>query len=76
MVYDLGVMINFDWGRWEEGSKMINDETFDFDTIDVPDKCKLITTIVRADRFSEGYLSGAFKSGVVLRILKAMERGL
>ena len=76
LVYELPVMVVFDWGRWKEGNRMLNDESFDFDTVDIPTKCKLITSIVRADRFSEGYLVSAFESGVILRILKSIERGL
>ena len=69
-------MVNFDWGAWKEGNDMLNDATFDFDNIDIPDKCRLITAVVRADRFSEGYLVACFESGLVLRILASIQRQL
>jgi len=74
IVYRLPTIINFDWGAWKKGRKMASDEGFDFDTIDLPTKCKLITAIVRNDRFCEGALVCAFESGLMLKILKSMEK--
>ncbi len=74
VVYDLPVIIDFNWGAWDEGRKMTDDEGFDFDSVDLFTKCKLITAIVRSDRFCEGALVSAFKSGLILKILKSMER--
>ena len=74
IVYSLPIMINFDWGAWEEGRKIASDENFDFDTLDISTKCKLITAIVRNDRFCEGALVSAFESGLILRILKSIEK--
>jgi hypothetical protein len=73
VVYNIPIAINFDWGEWEEGKEIINDETFDYDTIDIPTKCKIITTIVRADRFSEGFLVRCFESGLILKVLKSIK---
>jgi hypothetical protein len=36
-------------------------------------KRRLITLLVRSDRFNEGALISAFESGVILKILKALE---
>jgi hypothetical protein len=74
IVYDMPIIINFDWGGWNEGAEMASDESFNFDTIDLPTKCKMITGIVRSDRFDDGVLVGAFKDGVILRILKSIEK--
>ena len=68
------IMISFDWQSWVEGEKIANDETFDFDEIDILTKCKLITALVRNNRFCEGYLVGVFESGMVLKILKSIEK--
>ena len=76
LCYEIPVMVNFDWGAWKEGEKILRDPGFDYDLLDIPDKCRLITAIIRADRFSEGYLGWAFESGVVLRLLKSIEKGL
>jgi len=75
-VYDIPIIVSFDWGSWDEGRKIVNNEDFDYDTIDIPTKCKLITAFVRNDRFCDGVLIEVFESGVMLKILKSIERQL
>ena len=75
-VYDIPIIINFDWGSWDEGRKIASDEGFDFDTIDIPTKCKLITAFVRNDRFCDGALLEVFHSGLILKILKSIRKQL
>ncbi|MDR0262242.1 MAG: DUF6508 domain-containing protein [Sphingobacterium sp.] len=43
---------NLNWMNWDEGEQMLNDENFDFNSIDTLIKCKLMTAICRAERFS------------------------
>jgi hypothetical protein len=74
IVYKIPIIISFDWGSWDEGRRMLQDESFNFDSIDIPTKCKLISAIVRNDRFCEGALVSAFRSGEMLKILKSIER--
>jgi len=74
IAYEMPVIFDFDWMSWGEGSRMASDTTFDFDTIDIPEKCRVITGIVRNDRFCEGFLIRRFETGQVLRILKSIER--
>jgi hypothetical protein len=73
-VYAIPIIIDFDWASWDEGRKMASDEHFDLDTIDLVTKCRLITAIVRNDRFCEGALVSAFDAGLILRILKSIEK--
>jgi hypothetical protein len=72
--YSLPVMVVFNWGGWQQGRQILQDPAFDFDMIDVPDMCRLITSIIRTDRFSEGYLVAAFESGVIINILKSIRK--
>ena len=51
IVYYIPVIIRFDWGSWDVGRQIASDESFDFDSIDLVTKCKLITAIVRNERF-------------------------
>lgn len=74
IVYAIPIIINFDWGAWDEGRKIASDENFDFDSTDLLTKCKLITAIVRNDRFCEGALVSAFTSGLIFKILKSIEK--
>jgi len=76
IVYDLPIVVNFDWASWNEGRKIVNDKNFNFDSIDIPTKCKIITAIVRNDRFCDGALVSAFESGLILKILKSIENQL
>lgn len=74
IVYCIPIIINFDWGTWDEGRKILNKNDFNFDTIDIPTKCKLITAIVRNNRFCDGALVSAFESGIILKILKSIAK--
>ena len=73
IVYDLPVMMKFDWSVWAEGREIVRNKNFDFDRLDIPTKCKLITAIVRNDRFCEGALVSAFESGLILKIIKSIK---
>ncbi|MDA3912175.1 MAG: DUF6508 domain-containing protein [Bacteroidales bacterium] len=68
IVYDLPIVITFNWNMWDEGRKMLNDTHFNYDTIDIPTKCKLITMIICSNRFSDGALVSAFETGLILKL--------
>jgi hypothetical protein len=74
LVYEMSIMIDFDWGKWDEGRTMVRNRNFNYDSVDIPTKCKLITAVVRNDRFCDGALAEAFESGLILKILKSIER--
>ena len=74
VVYGIPIAIDFNWGAWDEGRKIVSDENFDYDTIDIPEKCKIITAIVRNDRFCDGRLIEAFESGMMLKVLRSIEK--
>jgi len=71
---EMPIIIDFNWSSWDEGRRMLQDESFNYDSIDIPTKCKLISAIVRNDRFCAGALVSAFRSGQMLKILKSIER--
>jgi len=73
ILYSIPIIIAFNWGAWDEGRKIANDPNFNFDKADLVTKCKLITALVRNDRFCEGALASAFESGLILKILKSVE---
>lgn len=74
LVYEMPIIIAFKWSTWDEGRAMANTPDFDFDSVDVYTKCKLITAIARNDRFCTGALVSAFESGFILTLLKSMQR--
>lgn len=73
LIYELKLVLNFDWGKWSEGQEILKHEDQDFKSLDNLTLCKLITMIVRADRFADGFLISNFENGKVLKILKALE---
>lgn len=76
VVYSIPIMIDFNWGAWDEGRAIVSDDNFDYDTIDIPTKCKIITAIVRNDRFCSGRLIEAFESGMMMKVLKSIQSEL
>ena len=76
VVYSIPIMIDFNWGAWDEGRQMVSDENFDYDSIDITTKCKIITAIVRNDRFCSGRLVEAFDSGMMQKVLKSIRKQL
>lgn len=76
IVFEIPILVVFDWSSWSEGINILRQDNFNYDSIDLPTKCKIITAIVRSDRFSNGALISAFESGLILQILKSMENQL
>ena len=66
------IILGFDWMAWlqtDEGRSLRDDPTGVGDA--TPDQlAKLLTAIVRSDRFVEGSLAGAFESGLLARIAR------
>lgn len=71
--YRLGIVVNFDWPAWNEGKVLLADRTSDFTRLDLETLCKLVTVIIRNDRFCEGFLASQFEDGTVGRILAGIE---
>ena len=76
VVYSIPIMIDFDWGSWDEGREIVSNENFDYESLNIPTKCKIITAIVRNDRFCSGRLVEAFESGMMLKVLKSIQKQL
>jgi hypothetical protein len=72
-VYDLGwIRSNFDWGTWmntEEAIRLRDDH--DCLAQATPEQLsKVLTVIIRQERFCDGVLAGAYESGLLVRILR------
>ena len=66
------MILVFDWMNWNEGQNILENGVGDYNTFDLMTLVKLITTIVRNDRFCEGYLDSKFEDGTVLKILNRL----
>ena len=66
------IVVGFDWMTWlqtEEGQSL-RDRPEAVAAASADDLAKLITAIVRSDRFVEGSIVGAFESGLLARIAR------
>jgi len=63
-IYEEGLTIVFDWKDWDEGEKLYEskDQT-KYNNVDLETTLKLITAVIRQDRFADGSLAWAFESG-------------
>ncbi|MFL1462624.1 DUF6508 domain-containing protein [Roseococcus sp. DSY-14] len=66
------VMMNFDWVRWFETPEAaaLRDDEAALARASRLRLAKLLTTVIRQDRFVEGALLAAFESGLMLRIIR------
>lgn len=76
LIYGLDLIIKFDWMQWEEGSDILNQKDYDFSQLSTLDLCKVLTVIVRSDRFCEGALVMRFEDGTIFKILKAIQHSV
>ena len=64
------IVIGFDWMTWlrTDDGQSLRDRPEALASASADDLAKLLTAIVRSDRFVEGSLAGAFESGLLARI--------
>lgn len=72
LVHDLGLVVSFNWPDWEARRNALLDTETDFTRYDTETLCRFITTIVRAERFNEGFLVRCFENGQIQKILLAL----
>jgi hypothetical protein len=73
-VYEIGLVVDFDWPNWDEGKQILSEEITDLSEYSAVTICKLLTCIVRSDRFVEGNLIAYFEDGTILTILRALKK--
>lgn len=72
--YSPDITIKFDWGKWKLGKTVLTSDDPDVSKYDLLTICMFITTIVRADRFSEGFLLRCYRKGILLNLLKMLKK--
>ncbi|MCB1177951.1 MAG: hypothetical protein KDK36_10265 [Leptospiraceae bacterium] len=73
IIEEMGIIIDFDWIKWNEGVEILKNPDYDFQSLNKVTLCKLITAIVKNDRFTEGYLLSKFNDGSLLKIIQTFE---
>lgn len=71
-IEEIPIVFSFDWPAWREGRNMASDPRFDFNSVDIPTKCKLLVALNRSDHFCDGALRGNIESGLLLKILTSI----
>ena len=69
------IVAGFDWPAWlttDEG-RALRDDPAAIEAATTEQLARLITAIVRSDRFTEGSIAGAFESGLLARISRRAE---
>ena len=74
VVISLDLVTNWNWVEWEEGDDILCVTEQNFGKLKIITLCKLLTMVVKADEFDEGFLVSNFEDGTVLKILKALKR--
>ena len=69
LVYGLQLVIEFNWPDWDKSGKIAKKDPDDLNLLTL---LKLLTRIVRRDRYCEGALRAALNDGRMLGILKAI----
>ena len=69
-MYGKGLIVQFDWPAWGETAKRYFDHPDRLVAASLEDCLKLLTVLVRADRFNEGLLGSMIERGQVATVLK------
>ncbi|UFH52233.1 DUF6508 domain-containing protein [Spirosoma sp. KNUC1025] len=72
-VADLDMVPIYNWASWQEGNRLLDDNRTNYNNLTIETLCKLLTIIIRADRFSDGYLVSMFTNGKMLKIIQAIK---
>lgn len=72
-MYENNLVIPFDWSHWQAGRDWYaSDDESKYDKLDVETALKLLTAVMRNDRFNTGALVRAFESGDFPKIIKKL----
>lgn len=66
------VVPGFDWGEWKQSAeaKALRDDDARLAHATPEQLARLLTVVIRQERFAEGVLLDAFESGMILRIVR------
>ena len=69
---DLGLVIDFNWGSWDEGRILADNESFE--NLDSITLLKLLTAFIRNNRFCDGALASRFENKSIVKILVQLKK--
>ena len=67
---------DFDWPAWEQTSeaRRLRDDRGALERATVPELERLLTVVIRPERFGEGAVAEALESGLVMAVLRRIEQ--
>lgn len=72
-MYDNDLVINFDWPKWQAGRDWYAlQDASKYEKLDIEMALKLLTAIIRNDRFNDGALVRAFEDGSFPKIIQKL----
>lgn len=74
VMYDLDLVIPFNWSKWEEGRKIVN--SGDYINLDTVALLKVLTAFIRNNRFCDGALASRFEDGTIEKILRELKKNI
>ncbi|QHT68311.1 hypothetical protein GXP67_17520 [Rhodocytophaga rosea] len=63
------ILENFDWMQWSDHALAFEEDRSKLSTADLPTLYKIITTHIRADRFTEGHYDSILENGFLADVL-------
>ena len=77
ILYELNLVISFDWMNWDEGREFISNKNLDlFSNQSKYVLIGLLTALARNDRFCDGAWGSAIENGTVAKLLDELEKQL
>lgn len=70
--YAREIIVVFEWPEWRDQGHVLLETSGAMERTDALDLCKLVTLLVRQERFAEGTLAHAIEQGWMHRILARM----
>lgn len=72
-MYDNNLIVKFSWPEWQAGRDWYShQDEMKYDGLDVETALKLLTAVIRNDRFNEGALVQAFEDGSFPKIIQKL----
>lgn len=70
----LKIIFDYDWMKWKKGIEIVNNPNFDYSTLDLFNLCKILTIIIRNQRYHEGFLKSKLEDNTIQKIIEAIQQ--
>jgi len=74
IMYELGLVIPFNWSIWDEGREIV--EKGNYSNLDTITLLKILTSFIRNNRFCDGALAARFEDRAIEKVLKEIKKNI